>query len=156
MSLWFLTLREKFPNTELLLIRKQENTDQKLLRIWTLYAQCYFFEDCTVTIKNSRSHYIALLSKSLKSLEKVLKMFDIIGANIWLKLPGTILKKQSKISCLMISNAIMSQIIKFMNSSKIQKLKYLVNKTFFPQIKKFIYYKLSAITWQEYFSSGSN
>ena len=51
MSLWFLTLREKFPNTELLLIRKQENTDQKLLRIWTLYAQCYFFEDCTVTIK---------------------------------------------------------------------------------------------------------
>ena len=80
-------------------------------------------------------------------------MFDIIGANI---LPGKILKKQSKILRLRISNAIMSQIIKFMNSSKIQKLKYLVNKRFFPQIKKFIYYNLSAITWQEYFSSGSN
>ena len=41
------TLHEKCPNTELLLIRIflysvqiQENTDQKLLRIWTLFMQC--------------------------------------------------------------------------------------------------------------------
>ena len=42
-----MALREKYPNTEfflvhifLYLVRIQENTDQKKLRIWTLYAQC--------------------------------------------------------------------------------------------------------------------
>ena len=42
-----LSLREKCPNTELFLvriflysIRIQENTDQKQLRIWTLFTQC--------------------------------------------------------------------------------------------------------------------
>ena len=33
------TLREKCPNTELFLVRMRENTDQKLLRIWTLFTQ---------------------------------------------------------------------------------------------------------------------
>ena len=31
-------LREKCPNTELFLVRIQENTDQKKLRIWTLFS----------------------------------------------------------------------------------------------------------------------
>ena len=42
-----LTLREKCPNTEFFLVpiflysvRIQENTDQKKLRIWTLFTQC--------------------------------------------------------------------------------------------------------------------
>ena len=41
------TLHKKCPNTELILVRiflcsdwMQENTDQKYLRIWTLFAQC--------------------------------------------------------------------------------------------------------------------
>ena len=40
-------LRENYPNTEFLLVRLflysdgiQENTDQKKLRTWTLFAQC--------------------------------------------------------------------------------------------------------------------
>ena len=44
----FCTLREKCPNTELLLVCTflysdwiQENTDQKKLRIWTLFSQWY-------------------------------------------------------------------------------------------------------------------
>ena len=44
-----LSLREKCPNTELFLVhiflysvRIQENTDQKLLRIWTLFTQCVY------------------------------------------------------------------------------------------------------------------
>ena len=42
-----LTLREKCPNTEFFLVRiflysigMQESTDQKKLRIWTLFTQC--------------------------------------------------------------------------------------------------------------------
>ena len=42
-----ITLREKCLNTEFFLVRKspfsvriQENTDQKKLRIWTLFTQC--------------------------------------------------------------------------------------------------------------------
>ena len=35
-----LALREKCPNTELFLVRMQENTDQKKLCIWTLFTQC--------------------------------------------------------------------------------------------------------------------
>ena len=34
-----ITLREKCPNTEFFLVRIQENTDQKKLRIWTLFMQ---------------------------------------------------------------------------------------------------------------------
>ena len=41
-----ISLREKYPNTELFLVRIflysvriQENTDQKKLRIWTLFTQ---------------------------------------------------------------------------------------------------------------------
>ena len=33
-------LREKCPNTEFFLARMRENTDQKKLRIWTLFTQC--------------------------------------------------------------------------------------------------------------------
>ena len=33
------TLRQKSPNTEFFLVRIQENTDQKKLRIWTLFRQ---------------------------------------------------------------------------------------------------------------------
>ena len=33
------TLREKCPNTEVFLVRIQEITDQKKLRIWTLFTQ---------------------------------------------------------------------------------------------------------------------
>ena len=33
------TLREKCPNTELFLVRIQENTDQKSFCIWTLFTQ---------------------------------------------------------------------------------------------------------------------
>ena len=33
------TLREKSSNTEFFLVRIQENTDQKKLRIWTLFTQ---------------------------------------------------------------------------------------------------------------------
>ena len=33
------SLREKCPKTEFLLVRIQENTDQKKLRIWTLFTQ---------------------------------------------------------------------------------------------------------------------
>ena len=31
------SLREECPNTEFLLVQMQENTDQKKLRIWTLF-----------------------------------------------------------------------------------------------------------------------
>ena len=33
------TLREKYPNTELFLVRMRENADQKLLHIWILFMQ---------------------------------------------------------------------------------------------------------------------
>ena len=52
-----MTLREKCPNTELFLARIflclvqiQENTDQKKLRIWTLFTQCV----------STGTHWIAL------------------------------------------------------------------------------------------------
>ena len=32
-------LREKSPDTEFFLVRMRENTDQKKLRIWTLFTQ---------------------------------------------------------------------------------------------------------------------
>ena len=35
----YMPLREKCPNTEFFLVRIQENTDQKKLRIWTLFTQ---------------------------------------------------------------------------------------------------------------------
>ena len=38
--LTILAQREKCPNTEFFLVRIQENTDQKKLRIWTLFKQC--------------------------------------------------------------------------------------------------------------------
>ena len=34
------TLREKCPHTEFFLVRIQENTGQKKLRIWTILTQC--------------------------------------------------------------------------------------------------------------------
>ena len=34
------TLREKCPNTEFFLVRRQSNTDQNTLRIWTFFTQC--------------------------------------------------------------------------------------------------------------------
>ena len=34
------TLRGKCPNTEFFLVRIQENTDHKKLRIWILFTQC--------------------------------------------------------------------------------------------------------------------
>ena len=37
------TLRENCPNTEFFLVRIQENTDQKKLRIWTLLTECHLF-----------------------------------------------------------------------------------------------------------------
>ena len=69
MSIWYnewlkgfsnnLPLREKCPNTELFLVRIflfsdwiQENTDQKKLRIWTLFTQCSYklvsYEKCYI------------------------------------------------------------------------------------------------------------
>ena len=39
LNIWELALREKCPNTEFFLVRMQENTDQKKLRIWTLFMQ---------------------------------------------------------------------------------------------------------------------
>ena len=52
----FQPLREKCPNTELFqvrfflyLVRMQENTDQKWLRIWTLFTQCTSY--CDVKLK---------------------------------------------------------------------------------------------------------
>ena len=35
----FGSLREKYPSTEFFLVRIQEDTDQKKLGIWTLFAQ---------------------------------------------------------------------------------------------------------------------
>ena len=40
----------KYSNTELFLVRIQENTDQKKLRIWALFTQCVFW---TVSIKST-------------------------------------------------------------------------------------------------------
>ena len=40
----FLALRKKCPNTEFFLIRIQENTDKKKLRIWTLFTQCKLYK----------------------------------------------------------------------------------------------------------------
>ena len=37
------SLREKCPNTEFFLVRIQENTEQKKLRIWTLFTQLLLF-----------------------------------------------------------------------------------------------------------------
>ena len=36
----YLTLREKCPNTEFFLVRIFRHSDQKKLRIWTLFTQC--------------------------------------------------------------------------------------------------------------------
>ena len=41
-SLRIITLREKSPNTERILVRIQENTGKKVLHIWTLFTQCKF------------------------------------------------------------------------------------------------------------------
>ena len=45
----------------------------------------------------------------------------------------------------------MSHILKFVDSSEIQKSKYLENKTFFLRIKKIIHHTLRAIIWQKMF-----
>ena len=37
-----LSLSQKCPNTELFLVQMRENTEQKKLRIWTLFTQCIF------------------------------------------------------------------------------------------------------------------
>ena len=36
-----LSLCKKCPNTEFLLVRIRENTNQEKLRIWTLFTQCF-------------------------------------------------------------------------------------------------------------------
>ena len=40
---FFETLREKYPNMEFFLVRTffRENNDQKKLRNWTLFTQCF-------------------------------------------------------------------------------------------------------------------
>ena len=35
-----ISLREKFSNAELFLVRTQENTERKILHIWTLFTKC--------------------------------------------------------------------------------------------------------------------
>ena len=35
-----ISLREKFPNAELFLVWTQENTERKILHIWTLFTKC--------------------------------------------------------------------------------------------------------------------
>ena len=49
-------LREKCPNTELFLVRIQENTDQKQLRSWTLFLQSGLYIT-DVRIEASRLDY---------------------------------------------------------------------------------------------------
>ena len=49
-----------------------------------------------------------------------------------------------------------SHISKFVDFTKIQKSRYLENKTFFIKLKKIINYTSTATLWQKYFCSGGN
>ena len=50
----------------------------------------------------------------------------------------------------------MSQSLNFLDFTKTQKSRYLENKTFFLQIKKFINCTSRATLWKKYFCSGGN
>ena len=76
-----MAMREKCPNTELFLVRIflysvqiQENTDQKQLRIWTVFMQYGFFSKCDQIHRKLRiwSH---LLKKSITTSSLTTKHF---------------------------------------------------------------------------------
>ena len=84
MALWFSSLREMCPNTELFLVRiflysdwMQENTDQKLLRICTLFTH-FWLKTKEKFSTNTCGKYTA--SKSEERSRKLPKMIFLV---IW-------------------------------------------------------------------------
>ena len=68
---WYYSLREKCPNTEFFLVRIflysdwiQENTDQKKLHIWTLFAQWKEIKEITY-LKEKEITYLKEINLSL-------------------------------------------------------------------------------------------
>ena len=57
-----ISLREKCPNTDAGI---QENTDQKKLRIWTLFMQCISLYHCSQLKKNVLKAYTEFLVLNL-------------------------------------------------------------------------------------------
>ena len=83
-------LREKCPSTEFFLVcifpysvRMQANTDQKKLRIWTLFTQ---WSRVAVATKGVQAHLVlSLMAEEIHLLQKNLGIMEEILNSLWLQ-----------------------------------------------------------------------
>ena len=94
-----ITLRENCPNTEFFLVLLQKNTEQKKLRIWTLFTQCYIhsfmFANCSVSLVFRESLWIQShsFSKQGKWEMENVKFLKIFISLIFRSSPSKVLKR---------------------------------------------------------------
>ena len=94
-----ITLREKCPNTDFFLVLLQKNTEQKKLRIWTLFTQCYIyssmFKNCSASLVLRQSLWIQSHSfcKQQKWEMENMKFLKIFISLIFRSRPSEVLKR---------------------------------------------------------------